>query len=86
MMPPLAMSLGDRFFTSSKDGTGGGGWVHSKSINSMAMSQLCFGKGLYVTGWTVSLLLSKLGLENNPPPFLNIEGLDRCLLAKSADK
>ena len=73
-MSLLAMSLGDRFCTSSKDGTGGGGWVHSKSINSTAMSQLGFVKGLYVTGWTVSLLLSKLGLENNPSPFLNIEG------------
>jgi len=42
MMSLLAMSLGLRFCVSRKDGTGGGGWVHPKGVNSMAVSGLVF--------------------------------------------
>jgi len=37
------MVFGDRFCMSRKGGTGGSGWVHLNSANSMAASQLgCF--------------------------------------------
>jgi len=45
-MSYLAMSLGDRFCVSRKGETGGGGWVHLKSTNSMAMSGLACNKPL----------------------------------------
>ena len=35
-----AMSFGDRFCVSRKGGIGGGGWVHLKGADSMAMSGL----------------------------------------------
>ena len=41
MMSHPAMSLGDRFCDSRKRGTGGGGWVHPKGANNMAVSGLC---------------------------------------------
>ena len=34
------MSLGDWFCVNRKSGTGGGGWVHLKDANSMAVSGL----------------------------------------------
>jgi len=40
MMSYQAMPLGDRFCVSRKGGTGGGGWVHPNSANSMAVSGL----------------------------------------------
>jgi len=46
MMSYLAMSLRDRFCVSRKGETGGGGWVHLKSTNSMAMSGLACNKPL----------------------------------------
>ena len=36
---------GNRFCVSRKGGTGGGGWVHTKGANTMAMSELGYGKG-----------------------------------------
>ena len=42
MMSYPAMSLGDRVWVSRKSGTGGGGWVHPKGANSMAVSS-CLG-------------------------------------------
>ena len=38
-----AVSFGDRFCFSRKGGIGGGGWVHPKGGDSMAVSGLCFG-------------------------------------------
>ena len=40
MMSHPAMSLGDRLCVSRKGGTRGGGWVHPKGANSMAVSGL----------------------------------------------
>jgi len=40
-----AMSFGDRFFFSRKGGIGGGGWVHPKGADSMAV----LGSGLETT-------------------------------------
>jgi len=45
-----AMSLGDRFLLSRKDGTGRGAWVH---MNRTAMSGLSFRKALVGTGWAI---------------------------------
>ena len=42
MMSLPAMSLGLGFCASRKGGTGGGGWVHLKGANSMAVSGLIF--------------------------------------------
>jgi len=44
------MSLGLRFCVSRKGGTGGGGWVHLKDVNSMAASGLIFRSDLVGTG------------------------------------
>ena len=38
MMSYPAMSLRDRFCMSGRGGTGGGGWVHPKGANYMAIS------------------------------------------------
>ena len=40
MMSLPAMSFENRFYVSRKGGIGGGGWVHPKGANSMAMSEL----------------------------------------------
>jgi len=37
-----AMAFGDRFCFSRKGGIGGGGWVHLKGADSMAVSGLRF--------------------------------------------
>ena len=50
MMSYLGMSLGDRFCTSRKGGTRGGGWVHPKGADSMAMSKLACEKPLVGAG------------------------------------
>ena len=40
IMSHPAMSFRNRFRVSRKGGTGGGGWVHPKGANSMAVSGL----------------------------------------------
>jgi len=45
-----AMFLGLRFWVSRKGGTGGGGWVHLKGANSMAVSGLACRKDLALEG------------------------------------
>jgi len=42
---------------SRKGGTGGGGWVHPKGANSMAVSGLVFRSDLVGTGRAISVLL-----------------------------
>ena len=56
MMSHPAMSLGDRFCDSRKGRTGGGGWVHLKGANSMAVSGLCGRKVLVGTGKAISAI------------------------------
>ena len=41
MMSLSAISLGDMFCMSRKDGTGGGGWVYQKAEESITLSGLC---------------------------------------------
>ena len=70
-----AMSLGLRFCVNRKGGTGGGGWVHPKGVNSTAMSGLACRKALIGTGRAISVLFGINGLRNKPsylvgPPFL----------------
>ena len=60
---------------SKKGGTGGGGWVHLKGANNMAMSGLTFIKALAGTGRAISVLFGINRLRNKPsylvgPPFL----------------
>ena len=71
MMSLLAMSLGLRFSVSRKGGTGGGGWVHPKS---MATSGLVFRSDLVGTGRAISILFGINGVRNKRshpvgPPF-----------------
>ena len=54
MMSHLPMSLGDRFCDSRKGGTRGGGWVHPKGANSMALSVLHGRKVLVGNGKAIS--------------------------------
>jgi len=56
MMSLPATSLGLRFCVSRKGGTGGGGWVHLKSANSMAMSGLVLRSNVVGTGRAISVL------------------------------
>ena len=49
IMSLLAMSLGLKFCMNRKGRTGGGGWVHPKGANSMAMSGLACRKALVGT-------------------------------------
>ena len=56
------MSLGLKFCTNRKVGTGGGGW---KGANSMAASGLSRRKPLVDTGWAISLLIYMNGLRNS---------------------
>ena len=70
-----AMSLVLRFCLSRKDRTGGGGWVHLKGANSMAVFGLACRKALVGTGRAISVLFGINGLRNEPsylvgPPFL----------------
>ena len=69
-----AMSLGLRFCVSRKGGTGGGGWVHPKGANSMAVSGLVLRSDLVSTGRAVSVLFGINGVRNKRshlvgPPF-----------------
>ena len=54
MMSHPAMSLGDRLCASREGGAGGGGWVHPKGANSMAVSGLRDRKVLVGTGRAIS--------------------------------
>jgi len=74
MMSLLAMSLGLRFCVSRKGGRGGGGWVHPKGANSMAMSGLISRNNLVGTGRAISVLFGINGVRNEQshlvgPPF-----------------
>jgi len=59
-----AMSLGFRFYVSRKGGTRGGGWVHLKGANSMAMFGLVFRSDLVSTGRAISILIGINGVRN----------------------
>jgi len=66
--------LGLRFCVSRKGGTGGGGWVHPKGANSMAVSGLIFGSDLVGTRRATSILFGINGVRNKRshlvgPPF-----------------
>ena len=50
MMSHPAMSLRDRLCASREGGAGGGGWVHPKGANSMAVSGLSFEQPLVGAG------------------------------------
>jgi len=58
-----AMSFGNRFCVSRKDSTRGGGWVHLKGANSMAMSGLSVRKSLVGSGKPFSLVSCTNGLR-----------------------
>ena len=64
MMSLSAMSFGDRFCFSRKDGIRGGWWVHPKSANSMAASGLGSEKDLVGTGMAISVLFGINGIRN----------------------
>ena len=55
--------FGDRFCFSKKGGIGGGGWVHPKGADSMAVSGLCFGNTLVGSEWATAVLLCMNGLR-----------------------
>ena len=79
MMSLPAMSLGLRFCVSRKGGTGGGGWVHLKGANSMAVSRLIFRNDLVGNGRDVSILFGMNGVRNQRshlvgPPFPEFKG------------
>jgi len=86
------MSLGLRFFVSRKGGTEGGGWVHPKGANSMAVSGFVFTSDLVGTRRTISVLFGINGVTNKQshlvgPPFPEFKAgwhfsrdLTRCLL------
>ena len=85
----FTMCFGDRFCVSRnrKGRTRGGGFVHPKVTNSMAVSGLSFGNTLVGTGWAISVLLCTKGIRNQSshlvgPPFT---GLNKWLPAKSHD-
>jgi len=50
---------------SRKGGTGGGGWVHPKGANSMAVSELACRKALVGTGRAISVLFGINRFRNN---------------------
>ena len=80
MMSLLAMSLGLRFCVSRKGGTGGGGWVHPKGANSMAVSELVFRSDLVGTGRAITIFYGINGVKNKPshlvgPPFPEFKAL-----------
>ena len=49
---------------SRKGGIGGGGWVHPKGANSMAVSWLVFRSNLVGTGRAISILFGINGVRN----------------------
>jgi len=62
MMSLLATSLGLRFCVNRKSGTGGGGWVHPKGADSMAVSGPVFRSNLVGTGRAISILFGINGV------------------------
>jgi len=52
------MTSGDMFCFSRKGGIGGGGWVHPKGADSMAVSGLRFENPLVGSEWATAVLLS----------------------------
>jgi len=60
------MTSRDRFCDSRKGGTGGGGWVHPKGADSMAVSALCFENALVGSEWATAVLLCTNGLRKLP--------------------
>ena len=49
-LPAVSLEIDNRFCVSRKGGTGGGGWVHLKGANSMAVPELSCRKVLaYLT-------------------------------------
>ena len=69
-----AMSLGLRFCVNRKGGTGGGGWLHPKGANSMAVSGLVFRSNLVGTWRAISIPFGINGVRNQRahlvgPPF-----------------
>ena len=63
-MSLLAVSLGDRFCFSRMGGIEGGGWVHQKGANSMAMSWLSCRNDLVGNGRAISVLFGINGVKN----------------------
>ena len=63
MMSHPAMSLRDRLCASREGGAGGGGWVHPKGANSMAVSGLRDRKVLVGTGRAISAVFGINGLR-----------------------
>jgi len=57
------MTSGDRFCFNKKGRIGGGGWVHLKGADSMAVSGLCFGNALVGSEWATAVLLCTNGLR-----------------------
>ena len=57
------MSFGERFCFGRKGGIGGGGWVHLKGADSMAVSGLCFENALVGSEWATAVLLCANGLR-----------------------
>jgi len=57
------MTSRDNFRNSRKGGTGGGGWVHPKGADSMAVSGLHFENALVGSEWTTAVLLCTNGLH-----------------------
>ena len=64
MMSLPEMSFGDRFCFSRKGRIGGGGWMHPKGANSMAVSGLVSRNDLVGTGRTISVLFGVNGVRN----------------------
>jgi len=69
------MTFEDRFCFSRKGGIGGGGWVHLKDVDRMAVSGLRFRNALVGSGWTTAVLLctNRLRKQSYHParcPFL----------------
>jgi len=69
-----AMSFRDRFYFSRKGRIGGGGWVHLKGANSMAVYVLISRNDLVGTGRDISVHFGLNGVRNKQshlvgPPF-----------------
>ena len=64
MMLLPAMSFGDRYCFSRKDGIGGGGWVHWKGANSMVTSGLISRSDLVGIERAISVLFGINGVRN----------------------
>ena len=64
MMSLPAMSFGDWFCFSRKGRIGGGGWVHPKGANNMAVYGLVCRNNLVGTGRAISFFFSINGARN----------------------